>query len=106
MNIKKKNRQIAENRINHLAIEIEKSLKDNRNLAEIQAKQAREFSKKFNIKSGYSQRMLFCHKCKRFIVPGFNSRVRLSKIRKSLNITCFHCGVTYRKIINKSQTYI
>ena len=52
MNIKKKNRQIAENRINHLAIEIEKSLKDNRNLAEIQAKQAREFSKKFNIKSG------------------------------------------------------
>ena len=30
---------------------------------------------KFNIKSGYSQRMLFCHKCKRFIVPGFNSRI-------------------------------
>ena len=106
MNIKKKKRQIAENRVSYLVTEVEKSLKDNHNLAEIQAKQAREFSKKFNIKSGFSQRMLFCHKCKRFIVPGFNSRIRLSKIRKSVNITCLCCGFTYRKMINKSQTYI
>ena len=55
MNIKKKKRQIAENRVGYLAIEVEKSLKDNYNLAEIQAKQAREFSKKFNIKSGFSR---------------------------------------------------
>ena len=98
MNIKKKKRQIAENRVDYLSSEIEKSLKHNHNLAEIQAKQARDFSKKFNIKTGFSQRMLFCHKCKRFIVPGFNSRIRLSKIRKSINITCLHCGFTYRKM--------
>lgn len=106
MNFKKKKQQIAERRINKLFTDTIVSIKSDYNLAEIQAGRARDFSKKFNIKLGFSQKIFFCHSCKRFIVPGFNSRIRLSKIRKSLNITCLVCGSTYRKIINKSQTYI
>ena len=104
MNLKKYKRQLAERRISDLLRNALNSAQDDYRFANIQANRARDFAKKFNIKLRFPDRILFCHNCKRFIVPGFNSRIRLSKIRKSMNITCLFCGFTYRKMIYNSQT--
>ncbi len=42
----------------------------------------------------------FAKKCKSFIAPGINSRIRLGRASvKSIRISCHLCGHTYRKII-------
>lgn len=68
-------------------------------LAERQALMAWNLSTKTTARLG-RWRLLFCHKCKKFMVPPDYARYRLSKKRKSLNITCLHCGGTYRFVFD------
>ncbi|RZD36957.1 MAG: RNase P subunit, partial [Thaumarchaeota archaeon] len=52
------------------------------------------------IRMPYDLRMVFCKKCKSFIVPGINSRIRIGGASvKSIRISCYLCGHIYRKII-------
>ena len=104
MNIKTKKKIIAKRRAEQLLQHAIYNTKNDVRFAIIQANIMRNLCTKFNVRLDFSKRMLFCHKCKRFIVPGFNSRIRLSKIRKSINITCLFCGYSYRKMIGNSQT--
>ena len=104
MNIKTKKKIIAKRRAEQLLQHAIYNTKNDVRFAIIQANIIRNLCTKFNVRLDFSKRMLFCHKCKRFIVPGFNSRIRLSKIRKSINITCLFCGFSYRKMIVNSQT--
>ena len=69
-------------------------------LSQRQASIARRISTKYKIRMPYYLRMVFCKKCKSFIAPGINSRIRLGRTSvKSIRISCNLCGHTYRKII-------
>ncbi|MDE1763316.1 MAG: RNase P subunit [Thaumarchaeota archaeon] len=71
-------------------------------LAQRQASLAKRLSTKYRVRMPYELRMNFCKKCKKFIVPGFTSRIRLGRSDvKSIRITCQFCNHTYRKIIKK-----
>ena len=70
------------------------------NLAEKQANLARRISTRYRIRMPYELRINFCKKCKKFIVPGINSRIRVGRTPlKSIRITCNFCEHTYRKVI-------
>jgi len=71
-------------------------------LSQRQASIARRISSKYKIRMPYHLRIVFCKKCKSFIAPGINSRIRLGRASvKSIRISCNLCGHTYRKIISK-----
>ena len=71
-------------------------------LSQRYASLARRISTKYKIRMPYHLRMVFCKKCKSFIAPGINSRIRLGRTSvKSIRISCNLCGHTYRKIISK-----
>ena len=68
-------------------------------LSQRQASIARRISTKYKIRMPYHLRIVFCKKCKSFIAPGLNSRIRLGRTSvKSIRISCNLCGHTYRKI--------
>ena len=70
-------------------------------LSQRQASIARRISTKYKIRMPYHLRMVFCKKCKSFIAPGINSRIRLGRTSvKAIRISCNLCGHTYRKIIS------
>ena len=70
-------------------------------LSQRQASIARRISSKYKIRMPYYLKMVFCKKCKSFIAPGINSRIRLGRTSvKSIRISCNLCGHTYRKIIS------
>jgi len=48
-------------------------------LSQRQASIARRISTKYKIRMPYHLRMVFCKKCKSFIAPGINSRIRLGR---------------------------
>ncbi len=74
----------------------------NPDLAERQAMLAKRLCTKYRVRMPYEMRMNFCKKCKKFIVPGFSSRIRIGRSNtKSIRITCIFCNHTYRKIIKK-----
>ena len=70
-------------------------------LSQRQASIARRISSKYKIRMPYDLRIVFCKKCKSFIAPGINSRIRLGRTSvKSIRISCNLCGHTYRKILS------
>ena len=48
-------------------------------LSQRQASIARRISTKYKIRMPYDLRIVFCKKCKSFIAPGLNSRIRLGE---------------------------
>ncbi len=74
--------------------------KTNPILSQRQASLARKLSMRHKVRMPYVLRMVYCKKCKRFIAPGINSKIRVGRTSiKSIRITCNFCGHTYRKII-------
>ncbi len=74
--------------------------KTNPKLAQRQALLAKKISMRHKVKMPYELRMVFCKKCKSFIAPGINSKIRVGRSTiKSIRITCNFCGQTYRKVI-------
>ena len=74
--------------------------RSNPSLAQRQANLARRIGTHHRIKMPYELRINFCKKCKNFIAPGINSRIRLGRTHlKSIRITCNFCENTYRKVI-------
>ncbi len=72
----------------------------NPKLAQRQAYLARKISSKHRVAMPYELKMCFCKKCKSFIAPGIDSKIRLGRSSlKSIRITCNFCGHTYRKVI-------
>ena len=93
-------KQIALERMQILIDNALSNAKTNPQLAQRQALLARKISMRLKVKMPYGLRMVFCKKCKSFIAPGINSRIRVGRTSiKSVRITCNFCGHTYRKII-------
>jgi len=91
-------KELAKERIGIL---IANALKEkDEEFADSQAKLAKKVAMRFRVRLPYDTRQLFCKKCKAFIVPGRNSRVRIGRSRtKAVRLTCFKCDHTYRKVI-------
>ena len=97
-------RKIALERMHVLINSAISNARLNPDLAQRQASLARRISTHYRIKMPYELRINFCKKCKNFIAPGINSRIRLGRTPlKSIRITCNFCEHTYRKVIAKLQ---
>lgn len=95
-------RQIAVERMQILIDSAIKHANTDPDLSERHAFLARRISTRYKIQMPFNFRMFFCKKCKSFIAPGINSRIRLGRTSvKSIRISCNLCGHTYRKIIHK-----
>jgi len=93
-------RKIALERMQILIDNAISNARTNPKLSQRHAQLARRISTKYNIRMPYILRIVFCKKCKSFIAPGINSKIRLGRASvKSIRITCKLCGHTYRKII-------
>jgi ribonuclease P protein subunit RPR2 len=93
-------RKIAMERMQILIENAITNVQTNPELSRRQAFLARRISTRHKIRMPYDLRMVFCKKCKSFIAPGINSRIRLGRASvKSIRISCYLCGHTYRKII-------
>ncbi len=97
-----KGKAAASQRIDMILKEALKTASVDMGLAQSRARRARRIAMKYNIKLPYEKKQLFCHKCKRFIVPGINARVRLTRSPiRAVRITCLECGHIYRRILQK-----
>ncbi len=95
-------RKIAMERMQILIENAISNARTNPELSQRQASLARRISTRHKIRMPYDLRMVFCKKCKSFIAPGINSRIRLGRSStKSIRISCNLCGHTYRKIISQ-----
>lgn len=94
-------RKIALERMQILINSAISNAKINPDLSQRQASLARKISTRHKVRMPYELRIVFCKKCKSFIAPGINSRIRLGRASvKSIRISCNLCGHTYRKIIS------
>ena len=95
-------RQIAIERMQILINSAISNAKKNPELAQRQASLAKRISTRHKIRMPYELKIVFCKKCKSFIAPGINSKIRLGRTSvKSIRISCNLCGHTYRKIITQ-----
>ena len=93
-------RLLAQERISILIRNAFQKIDNDYELANSQAQIAKKISKRLRLKLPYNIRQLYCKKCKRFIVPGFNCRVRIGRSKiKALRITCLLCNNVYRKLL-------
>jgi len=98
--VRSKARKIAMERMQILIDNALTNAKTNPELSQRQAFLARRISTRHKIRMPYPLRMVFCKKCKSFIAPGINSRIRIGRTStKSIRISCNLCGHTYHKII-------
>ena len=98
MKINKK--EIALERMHILVNHAIQNARENPKLAQRQADLAKKLSMKYRAKMPYELKISYCKKCKSFIAPGVNSRIRLGRSSlKSVRITCNFCGHIYRKVI-------
>ena len=76
------------------------NVKTNPQLSRRQALLARKTSMRHKVQMPYDLRIMFCKKCKSFIAPGIDSKIRIGRASvKSIRISCNFCSHTYRKII-------
>lgn len=91
---------LAQERISILIRNALQKIDDDYGLANSQAQIAKKIAKRLRLKLPYDVRQLYCKKCKRFIVPGSNCRVRIGRSKiKALRITCLLCNNVYRKLL-------
>ena len=69
-------------------------------LARRQALLARRIGTRHRVRMPYEMRIVFCKKCKSFMAPGIDSRVRIGRsLVRAVRVTCGFCGHTYRRVI-------
>lgn len=91
---------LAQERILILIKSAFQKIDDDYELANSQAQLAKKIAKRLRLKLPYDIRQFYCKKCKCFIVPGFNCRVRIGRSKiKALRITCLLCNNVYRKLL-------
>ena len=97
---KKNIERIATERMEILIENALSEMQNDENMSQSYARLARKIAMRVRVRMPYSMRQLFCRKCKQFIVPGFNSRIRIGRAKvKCIRITCMKCNHVYRKII-------
>ena len=91
---------LAHERISILLRSAFQELDQDYELANEQAQLAKKIAKILILKLPYDIRQSYCKKCKVFICPGFNCRIRIGRSNiKAIRITCLSCNTVYRKLI-------
>jgi ribonuclease P protein subunit RPR2 len=97
-------RNIALERVEHLISNALTEAKSDQNLVNEQAMIAKRIAMRTRLRLNYDIRQLYCKKCKQFIIPGRDARIRIGRYRiKAIRISCLRCGHIYRRIIHQSK---
>ncbi|MFX1530339.1 MAG: ribonuclease P protein component 4 [Promethearchaeota archaeon] len=107
--MKKRNRNyklviknIAKSRIIYLFQRAHEIFPDNKSLANRYTYLARKYAQRAKIKIPYEWQKRICKKCKKFLYPGLNCRIRLHSHKgkgSHVSLTCFECTKTTRYFI-------
>jgi ribonuclease P protein subunit RPR2 len=94
-------RQIARARIDFLFQRADEIFSHNRDLANRYVYLARRYSQRAKIKIPVKWKKRICHKCKKFLYPGINSRIRIHSGGNGshVSMTCLECNNTTRYFI-------
>ncbi|MFX0059214.1 MAG: ribonuclease P protein component 4 [Candidatus Hodarchaeota archaeon] len=94
-------RKIARTRMLYLFNKANEIFLENKDLANRYIHLARKYSQRAKIRIPSVWKKRICHKCKRFLYPGLNCRIRLHSKGKGshVSMTCFECNHTTRYFI-------
>lgn len=97
--IKQSKNEIAKERIDILITNALREVNDDM-LSNAQANIAKKIAMRLRLRLPYYIRQLYCKKCKQFISPGKNARIRIGRSNiKAVRISCLKCGHVYHKIL-------
>ncbi len=86
-------KQIALERVHTLFQLAQKVMHDDPERAQHYVRVARRIAMKTKLRLPEDYRRLICRKCKSFILPGVNCRIRIQQRREPhMVITCLNCG--------------
>jgi ribonuclease P protein subunit RPR2 len=98
--IKQSKNEIAKERIDILITNALHEVNDDDMLSNAQANIAKKIAMRLRLRLPYYIRQLYCKKCKQFISPGKNARIRIGRSNiKAVRISCLKCGHVYHKIL-------
>ena len=95
--------KIAAERIGILFSEAKKAFHENPERSERYVRMAREIGMKCNVSIPKKLRLMFCRKCRGYLVPGDTSSVRLDPAKGNIIITCKKCGNVKRQPYKKAR---
>lgn len=84
--------EIAKERIEILFGRAEVEFREHPELSNRYVEIALRISMKYNVPIPQAFKKRFCKKCKKYLVPGANCRVRLDSPKKCIVITCLECN--------------
>ena len=98
--IKQNKKEIAKERIDILITNALREVNDDDMLSNSQAHIAKKIAMRLRLRLPYYIRQLYCKKCKQFISPGKNARIRIGRSHiRAVRISCLKCGHVYHKIL-------
>lgn len=100
-------KKIAKARMLYLFQKAHDIFPDNKVLANKYVYMARRYAQRTKIKIPYKWKKRICHKCKQFLYPGVNCRVRMHSQKKRgshVSLTCLDCDNTTRYFIKTIRT--
>lgn len=100
-------KQIAEQRMSFLLKRAHEIFPDQKDLANRYVYLARRYSQRAKVEIPKVWKRRICRKCKTFLYPGLNCRIRLHSLKKATHIsmTCLECNKTTRNYI-KTKKYL
>lgn len=102
MSYKRVVKQIAKSRIDFLFQEAHDIFRENRELANRYTNLARRYAQRARVKIPFKWKKRICHKCKRFLYPGINCRIRMQSRKgkgSHVSMTCLECNKTTRYFV-------
>ena len=105
-NIRKIVKQIANVRLLYLFQRAHEIFPNQKDLANRYVYLARRYAQRARIKIPVEWRNRICHKCKRFLYPGINCRIRMQSRGGSgshVSLTCFECNKITRYYIKTNN---
>jgi len=101
-NSKRLIKQIARTRINFLFQRAHEIFQENKKLSNRYVYLARRYAQRARIKIPFEWKKRVCNKCKLFLYPGLNCRIRMQSRKgkgSHVSLTCFECNKTTRYFI-------
>ena len=96
-------KQIAKSRMEYLFQRAHKIFPENKELSNRYVFLARRYAQRARIQVPTEWRKRICHKCKGFLYPGINCRIRMQSRKggrgSHISMTCFECNKTTRYFI-------
>ena len=95
-------KQIAKSRMGYLFQRAHDIFQENKELANRYAYLARRYAQRAKIEIPFNWKKRICHKCKKFLYPDINCRIRMQSRKgkgSHVSLTCFECNKTTRYFI-------